>query len=271
MTRPRILLLCLAACVLFLPAITGGVAQVAPAPEPSRKKKQKLEFLDVPTDGVVKGKITLVGQAPKMASLKEIMQKNQDRALCLSGTEFEQHDQTWVVSKDGGVANVVVQLVPPTGKKFRPLEPDQREVEIDQPHCMFLPHVVALKHGQVLRVCNSAGVPHNTKIVGEPGENEEKNVIQPPNNPGKNFDLNPQRGPVRLSCQIHPWMTAEVYVADHPYITTTREDGSFEFKNVPTKTLMTLTGTHAAGKVEEMLVRLSPGQAVAQDLKITAR
>src|SRR5206468_3383425 len=109
------------------------------------------------------------------------------------------------------------------------------EVEIDQPHCMFIPHVVALKHGQVLKVLNSAKVPHNTKAVGDPGENpQDKNVIIPPGDPGKIFDLNPQKEPVQVSCQIHPWMSAKVYVSDSPYIATTDGDGNFEFKNVPT-------------------------------------
>src|SRR5205085_7504186 len=114
--------------------------------------------------GTIKGRVVLADGTPKIESLKPQMEKNQDAKVCLSGKEFEKQEQTWILASDNkGVANVVVRLVPPSGKAFKTIAPDKKEVDIDQPHCAFVPHVVALKKGQVLKVLNSASVLHNTK------------------------------------------------------------------------------------------------------------
>lgn len=237
-----------------------------------KKSKEKAVELEAPTDGTIKGRVVLSGAAPKVDSLVPQMEKNQDSKICLSGKDFEKQEQSWILASDGkGVANVVVRLVPPSGKAFKTVAPDKKEVEIDQPHCAFVPHVVAVKKGQVLKVLNSAPVPHNTKAVGQPGENEEKNVVVPPGDPGKIFELNPQKEPVSISCQIHPWMSAKVYVADHIYIATTDGDGNFELKNVPTGVELEIQGVHGAGSVKGDKVTLKGGETKTVDLQISAK
>ncbi len=46
-------------------------------------------------------------------------------------------------------------------------------------------------------------------------------------------NLVPSSVPVRLSCDIHKWMTGVVRVYDHPYAAVTDKDGNFEIKNAP--------------------------------------
>ena len=64
-----------------------------------------------------------------------------------------------------------------------------------------------------------------------------------PATPGKNtivpsggqviINLKSDRFPVRLSCNIHPWMKGFVAVHDHPYHTLTDANGNFEIKLAP--------------------------------------
>ena len=43
----------------------------------------------------------------------------------------------------------------------------------------------------------------------------------------------PERVPLELHCDIHPWMKGYLMVFDHPFFTITGPDGSFEIKGVP--------------------------------------
>lgn len=227
-----------------------------------------LEMLEAPTDGTIKGRVILQGDAPKSFVI-EAMKKGQDAKFCQAGEDYETHDQTWIVGKDKGVANVLVRLVPPAGKKFKPIE-DNGEVLIDVPHCTFVPHIVALRPGQVLNVSNTSRVVHAPNITGDLRINPPRVVAIPPGN-SKVFILKPQPEPVRLTCQIHRWMQALVFVADHPYVTTTDKNGAFELKNVPAGVIVTLEGVHEAGKVEGVRVRVRSGLTAEQELKITLR
>lgn len=38
---------------------------------------------------------------------------------------------------------------------------------------------------------------------------------------------------MRLTCSVHPWMTAYAGVLDHPFYAVTGPDGRFEIKNLP--------------------------------------
>src|SRR5262249_22469361 len=107
-------------------------------------------------------------------------------------------DQTWRVGPDKGVANVVVWLRAPKGQYFK-IPDDMKEVKepavLDQPFCAFEPHVLVVypsffdgktqkKTGQVLKIVNSAPIPHNTNY--KPGEgydtilNSGGNPLLPP-------------------------------------------------------------------------------------------
>jgi hypothetical protein len=242
------------AAVSLLSGCGGGEEKKQdPAPSAERKEKKKkggqLAELDAPTDGVLKGRVVLDGPTPKIEPIVAMAAHN-DKAVCLAGNDAEKNDPTWILAPDNkGVANVVIKLVPPEGKKFKKIDPAQKEVEIDQPHCAFVPHVVALVPGQILKIKNSASVVHNTKMGIDPTANAEfDQSIQPRS--FKTVELNPQKAPVRVGCSFHSWMTGLVYVADHPYIAVTKEDGTFEIPNVPTGVELTVVGIHESGDVD---------------------
>ena len=137
-----------------------------------------------------------------------------------------------------GVKNVFVWLAPDQiGEKLR-IHPSLKaiknnEVEIDQPCCMFVPHVLGMREGQTLVAKNPSTVAHNFHWTGHPLKNPGDNKMIAAGQDLKIANLVPDKYPVKISCDIHPWMNGWVRVFDHPYFAVTDADGNFEFKLAP--------------------------------------
>jgi hypothetical protein len=229
---------------------TGGGEGAAPV-----KPKTELTAFESKGTGTLKGKVTLDGAVPESLiadankNLLSAIEKQQDKEQCLAGTDAEKTEQEWKV-KDGAVQNVVVWVRPPEGHYFT-IDADKldfpKKVTVDQPHCAFIPHVSTAftsyydpktkkqaASGQEVVVNNSAKMNHNTKWEGNPTKNPGANPILPP---GKDMKLDPLKAddnqPVKLSCNIHGWMTGYIWALDTPYAAVTNEKGEYEIKNVP--------------------------------------
>jgi hypothetical protein len=190
--------------------------------------------------GSVEGQVTYDGEPPTPESLKPQMEKHNDAAKCLMGKPDEIIEQTWIIGANKGVANVLVFLKAPEGKYFKIDDQDKKRtgpVELRQPHCAFLPHVVAVypvyfdgkkdqETGEYLKVINDAPFSHNTKIVGDPGKgNETINVTLLPGRDDPLKQLKPQPQPLEISCNFHTWMNAKAWVFDNPYHAVTKGQG----------------------------------------------
>jgi hypothetical protein len=210
--------------------------------------------------GSLYGKVTLVGKIPDEVSLIGKMKDHADKACCLDpkALPIEKIDPTWLVDKNKGIANVMVWIKAPAGTYFpihEKLKVRKEEIVVDQPHCAFLPRVSAYQPfyfdgakevltGQKLILRNSATVPHNVRATGgakNPGFN--KTVIAKSE---ITVDFVPQPLPISLNCDLHTWMSAKVFVFDHPYYAKTKEDGTFEIPFVPAGAVVTVMGWHEA-------------------------
>jgi hypothetical protein len=182
--------------------------------------------------GNLSGRIAWGGDVPKRAPLKL---GGNDAAICQKDGPIL--DETWIVSeKNKGLKNTFVWLEAPKGQKL-PIHSDlakvpSDKVQIDQPHCMFIPHALAIREGQILEAKNSSPIAHNFKWQGSPGINEGNKLVPPP---GRDFELalKADRLPVTFECNIHPWMRGYVRVFDHPYFAVTNEDGAFKIDMAP--------------------------------------
>ncbi len=216
-----------------------------PAPEDKGKPAEKAgggkkETLTAKTDGKIKGTVKYDGTPPTPEAIA-LMKAHADKEICLAGSEHEKVDQTWLIGKDNGVANVVVFLAPPAGSKFNITDdlkkPFHKSVVLDQPHCAFIPHVLAFYPGagEKVEVKNSSKTTHNTKIVGDPTkDNNEQNVTLGPGKSDPNIKINYQSTPLTVACNLHPWMNAKIWTFNQPYFAVTKDDGSYEIDNVPT-------------------------------------
>jgi len=244
----------------------------------------------------LKGKVTLDGPEPDLAALDtsviDAMEKHPtDSAVCKKGTREEINQQRWRI-KDGAVQNVYVWLRPPEGSYFKlddaQKKPPTPEVVLDQPHCAFIPHSLwhfpaysdgkggLTKTGQKLIAKNDAPVAHNTNMAGGL-KNPQQNFILPPGQQKEVENLKPDPNtPVKISCNIHPWMNATLWVFDHPFVAVTNEKGEYEIKNAPAGADLQVVAWHdAAGFFAEGgnkgdKVKLNAGDNT-KDFKVKAK
>jgi hypothetical protein len=206
-----------------------------------------------PGKGVLKGTVTLDGPPPDIKKMNDELlaniNMNKAKDFCLKGTEEEKEQQAYRI-KDGKVANVFVWVEPVDKKNtyFKIDDPKEyaKDLVLHQPHCAFHPHVAVLfpeyhnpkkpsellPTGQKVTATNDATESHNTNYQGGskiPGNNK---LLQP--NDHLDLIVVATTDPITVKCDLHTWMDAYLRAFDHPYATTTKEDGTYEIKNVPT-------------------------------------
>ena len=188
--------------------------------------------------GDVKGRIVWADKNLPKRQVIDSVKNNPDKAHCLMNGDIL--DEKWVVNeKNKGLRYSFVWLVDAQDIKAKlPIHPDlakpkDDKVVIDQPCCMFVPHAIGMREGQVLLVKNPAPVTHNFKWTGNPALGIAGNVSMP-----SKFEL-PIKGlvadrlPIKIECSIHPWMNGWVRVFDHPYFAVTDENGAFTMPKAP--------------------------------------
>lgn len=190
--------------------------------------------------GTVKGRIVWDGdKIPARKPIADIL-KNADKNHCLAKGNIL--DEEWVVNpKNRGIQWTFVWLADkdfPKAKAAPPIHPDLKEIKakdavIDQPMCMFVPHAIGMREGQVLVAKNSSTVAHNFKWQGSTAKGIAGNVIIPPNGKFEIKNLVADRFPVLVNCNVHTWMKGYVRVFDHPYFAVTDENGAFEMPKAP--------------------------------------
>ena len=172
-----------------------------------------------PGKGVIRGKLTFGGTRPPL--------KTVGGAPCHPGAPAVTEDYL-VVNDKNELQNVVVYL-----KDAPPVDiPPGPAPLMDQKECVYLPHVVAVRARQQLRVTSSDPVLHNFhafgKANGEVNFGVGKGEVKPV--PCKAAEFDP---PMRVKCDVHPWMSGFVAVFDHPFFAVTAADGTFEIKGLP--------------------------------------
>jgi hypothetical protein len=237
--------------------------------------------------GTLKGKVTLAGEKPNLEELntkfKAKIDKDQTVCLAADAPDEQKTQQEWRISKDGGVGNVVVWLRPADGTYFKKHDADpawapKDPAKIDQPHCAFIPHVQTMfpayfdpkepgkehRTGQELVVVNSAPIAHNTKWDGgtkNPGGNETLQSKGEKKIPGLKPNYNQ---PIAINCDIHKWMSGYVWAFEHPYAAVTKEDGTYEIKNVPAGVELKVVAWH------EVPTFITKGKAKGDPIKVEA-
>lgn len=176
--------------------------------------------------GSLKGKFIAKGEAPAPVKITP----DKDIAAC----ELPMFSRQLLISKDGGLQNIVVFLKKP--KDPVAVHPSYKdlpsEVLLDNAKCRFEPHIVLMTTAQKLRVKNSDAVGHNANVVSFNDDN-----CHNPNIPaGKFVDLKmpaTESRPINVACNSHAWMKAYVLVRDEPYMAVSSKTGEFEIKNLP--------------------------------------
>jgi hypothetical protein len=182
--------------------------------------------VEVKNGGTIHGVVRLHGDTKAIGSL-EI---TKDPAIC----GRKKPSPRLVVGPRGGVQNAVVFLEAiGEGKKI-----DKTTNRILNQHtCEYEPHVSILPFGQPLEIVNSDPILHNVHAYDLQAESRSLfNIAQPIK--GQHSAVRATQfthpGFVLATCDAgHPWMSAYIVVAEHPYYAVTDSKGAFVLPNVP--------------------------------------
>jgi plastocyanin len=202
----------------------------------------------LPRAGDVRGWVGFHGAAPPPRTLEV----TKDRSVCGDSAP----DESLLVS-EGGLANAVVRIVVPGAR----LEPAR--VTLDQRGCRFAPHVVAAPVGSTLDLLNGDALLHGVHGWTGPatafnvpmafqGEKQPQPLARP--------------GPIRVGCDVHPWMSAWILVVDVPYYAVSDARGRFEIAGVPPGTFTAIAWHERLG---EKIGTVKVPEAGAAKLELT--
>ncbi|WP_207622193.1 cupredoxin domain-containing protein [Alienimonas californiensis] len=181
-----------------------------------------------PAGGALRGRLLFGGPPPQ----PERVEVNKDVDVC---GPLQLEDDTLLVAEDGGLANAVIWLdVRSSGREpaASALEKGAEAVVLDNVDCRFEPHVVLLRTGQTLKITNSDPIAHQATAFLN--RNIPFNESVPAGSPPVERTLEkPELLPLPVTCPIHPWMKAHLFVLDHPYMTATGPDGRFAIRGLP--------------------------------------
>jgi hypothetical protein len=179
--------------------------------------------------GDLKGSFELVGQAPAPKAL----------VVPAAGGcgAFNLVDESLVIGRRNGIANIVIYLQPANGAPAPAIHPQvaaaaaKQPAVLDNAGCRFDPHVAVMSIGQDLKIGNRDAVGHNVNAAFL--NNQPFNILVPAN--GAIIQKLPlaERIPIPVTCNIHPWMQGYLMVAPTHYVAVTDERGKFEIENLP--------------------------------------
>jgi hypothetical protein len=204
--------------------------------------------------GAIKGHIRLKGKPPG----NPVIRMGIDPMCAKLNAGKRPVQETVAASADGSLANVFVSLEGSFPSSPVPATP----VTIDQQACIYVPRVVGARVGQTLQVRNSDALLHN--VHGLSTGSNVFNVGQPAAGVVTQFRLKQEEIMLRVSCDIHRWMTAFVGVVSHPYFATSGAGGTYTIENVPAGTYTIQTWHEQYGKLTQK-VRVTAGSASAVD------
>ena len=142
--------------------------------------------------------------------------------------QIQPRDESVLVGKSGGLANVFVYVKnPPPGEYKPPGEP----AILDQQGSIFTPRVQGVRVGQELLMKNGDPFIHNVRSLSR--KNRQFNIVQPQGTPDRKKTFDQAEGPITLKCDFHRWMEAHLWVMDHPFYAVTNAEGEFEISDLP--------------------------------------
>jgi len=206
-----------------LPALAcGGSSEPTPAPAATAAAPAAAPAAPAAGATTLSGKVSYEGAVPAPEKVKTSADPK-CQAMHPQGL-----DKKVVDVNNGGLANVFVWLKSGvTGSYPAPAT----DVNLDQKGCEYHPHIIAVQTGQTLNIKNDDDTLHN--IHPRPTTNKEFNVGQARQGMESKHTFDKQEIMIPVGCDVHPWMRSYISVVNHPFFAVTKEDGTFEIKNVP--------------------------------------
>lgn len=173
--------------------------------------------------GTATGRVRYEGEIPVRKPL--VIEPERAKGCTAPGEEVDTKDESLLIGKDNGIANVVITVEVPDAKAKVPDKP----ILMDQKKCRFEPHVVVIPAGATVEFLNSDQAAHNVHIF--PLKNEPFNQTVPVG--AKHAATFPKSDKIQIKCDLHPWMKSWLIVTESPFVAVTGADGAFEIAGLP--------------------------------------
>ncbi len=212
---------------------------------------------EVSSGGTIVGTVKLAGDVPEVRMLNV----EKDQEACGHGTL---PSEALVVSSDNAVKNAVISISGILqGKKY-----DRSGVNpaIDQKGCVFIPHVIVVPPGSTVDLLNSDDVMHNLHTWSIKNTAFNEGVAGGGKLP-KTFEY-PET--IKITCDVHKWMSAWLIVQSNPYYAITDASGNFKLEGVPAGTYTVQAWQESLGKTTQEVTVSADGETKA-DFELTKK
>jgi streptogramin lyase/plastocyanin len=174
-------------------------------------------------------------------------------------------DESLLISADGGLANVFVYVKnAPEGEYPMPSEP----AIIDQQRSVFEPRIQGFRVGQTVQMKNGDPFIHNVRSLSR--ANPIFNIVQPAGTPDREKIFEKAEGPITIKCDFHRWMTAHLWVMDHPFFAVTDAHGKFSIPDLPPGEY-TLASWHELLGTQEVTIQVEDSTTLVPTLSFRAK
>jgi plastocyanin len=189
--------------------------------------------IDPATAATVKGRVLLKLAVPGKLPVRRRVRMDSDPKCAALHTETPLSDEVVVNATEkpefGAVQWAFVHVR--KGLEGRTFEVPKVKPVLNQLGCRYEPHVLGVMAGQEFDIMNSDDLLHNIHAL--PMNNKEFNEGQPSKGMVSTRKFSTAEVPVKIKCDIHPWMGAWVCVVGHPYYQATGEKGAYELGMLP--------------------------------------
>jgi hypothetical protein len=218
-------------------------------------------------ENILVGEVILDGSPP--APRPPAVVKPADAPVC--GAHIP--DESVLVSKDGGLQNVIVYLdditanTPGTGSQSSGAPAPT--VRLANHNCRFQPHVQTARLGATLIVANDDNILHNTHAYLEQNITFFNLGL-----PFKGVEVPrplKRTGMVTFKCDAgHTWMNGYLLVLDHGFHAVTDAAGKFRMTSVPPGNRR-LKAWHEKLGTQTLTVQISPGQETRVNIRFKSQ
>ena len=172
----------------------------------------------------ISGTVTYEGEALKRYPLR--MDADPNCAAIYEGKRILSRDS--LIGEGGAVENVFVYVKEaPEGSGS---ETPQEAVRLEQRGCLYTPRVIGVRVEQDIEIVNDDPTLHNVRALAK--MNRPFNIGQPARGTRTKSFRAPEK-PIKVKCDVHPWMAAFVFVMEHPFHSTTGGDGEYRIEGLP--------------------------------------
>ena len=229
----------------------------------------------------VRGRVLIDGAIPDVPPLKVkpglmlVIPRNDDDKRANEQRQrdtpvVEVPDDSLVIGKEGGLANVAIYLKKAPAD-WKPSDPPSASVELRSADLRFQPRMSFVRVGQPILLIN-------TKIEAQdfdslPVRSNSFNVVLPMNTERRistPFNAS-ERLPTVVKSNIHPWQSSYLLALDHPFAVITDADGRFEIRDLPTGEHHFTVWHERRGYLnKDLVIRVEHDKVMEIDLKYTA-